>query len=178
MKSLINRNIQSLKIAKEALILSIELSGIFSAGAGKFESSLHEVALGPYSLGFENRHKINRDRAAWSIEIISTQNLIITLDTVLEQHFPNRLKDDYFCFVRCLRNAFAHNPYYPIWELRDKRYRRRYKLPDDKFEWTIDLTNAHQSKVKQSQYRHASGLILLVNIGIKKLKSLLYPKKA
>ena len=158
---------RTLEIAKEQFILSLHVRAVCSGPGGTLDSRLIGVSLGPYPMtGLDS---IDRDRAAWSSELISTQHLAISLDTALEKTFAaNRLTDsslhrDYFTFVRCLRNAFAHNPYEPKWELRDEKYRRRLHLEES---WDLDLTDCNGKDVDPQQYRYASGLLRLVDRGI------------
>lgn len=168
-------HLHSLKIAREQFILSLFIRGVFSGGGGTFESNLVFVSLGPWSIGGDELDKIDKDAAAWGLERISTQNLMISLDTALEKSVPDRLQSphlqsrDYFCFVRCLRNAFAHNPYQPAWDLRSTGYRRNYTLPGS---WTIDLTDRDTTRVEDSDYRHAGGLIHLLDHGVEILRRL------
>jgi hypothetical protein len=150
-------------------VLSILIRGVLSAGAGSFETNLVAVALGSWSLGTEEIRGLNSDRAAWGLERIATQNLALTLDAALEDRVPNRLKHpdpctrDFFCFVRCLRNAFAHDPYHPTWDLRSEAlYRRELRVLDN---WVVDLTARNGTDVKQEDYRYAGGLLRLCDRG-------------
>lgn len=160
--------IHGLELARDQLILSLHVRGVCSAGAGEIESGLVAVSLGPWPIELE---AIDQDRAAWGLERVATQNLAVALDSALEDAFPAwrsiaRGSDlDYFCFVRCLRNAFAHDPYEPHWVLRDAAYRRRYSLIDA---WEVDLTDRHGTPVHERDYRYASGLIRLLDIGVAK----------
>lgn len=159
--------IKSLEVAKEQFILSLYVRSICSGHAGVLESKLISTSLGPYHI--DVLEDIDRDRAAWSLELISTQQLAVSLDTALGKGFGDSWRKkqnedtDYFTFVRCLRNAFAHNPYNPKWELRDPGYRRLLSLEDD---WGVDLTHCHEKSVEPQQYRYASGLLRLVERGI------------
>jgi hypothetical protein len=165
--------VESLRVARDQFILSIFIRGVFSGGAGSFESRLDFICLGPWSVGEDEFDKIDKNVAAWGLERISTQNLMISLDTALENSVPNRLQThdhltrDYYCFVRCLRNAFAHNPYKPKWNLKSAGYRRKYSLPGS---WTVDLTNRDTTLVEDSDYRHAGGLIHLLDLGVEILR--------
>ncbi len=99
---------------------------------------------------------------------LATQNLAISLDTYLEVSLGNqRLKEgehvDYCQYVRCLRNAFAHNPYSPKWVLKDTKYRKFFHVTN---EWTCCLKDRHNTDVIESDYRYASGLLHLVKTGI------------
>ena len=151
-----------LDAASDQLILSLQIRAVFN-GFGRFERPLVGVSLGPYEINMEDADLPN---GAWSMEVISTQHLAITLDTYLEKNIPNRLNAgqylDYCCFVRCLRNAFAHDPYNPIWELRDEKYRRHYSMDED---WNIDLTDRNGTKVLSDDYCYASGLLELARRG-------------
>ena len=125
------------------------------------------VSLGPYKI--EGLDSIDRDRAAWSLEVVSTQHLAITLDTALENIFSKMRHNvetpdkDYFTFVRCLRNAFAHDPYEPTWDLSNSNYRRQLTIEDT---WIVDLSDSHNSPVVPQSYRYASGLLRLVDRGV------------
>ncbi|PIW61097.1 MAG: hypothetical protein COW13_03565, partial [Candidatus Omnitrophica bacterium CG12_big_fil_rev_8_21_14_0_65_50_5] len=95
-------------------------------------------------------------------------NLAVSLDSLIQKN-KDRVKErekeelkDYFDYVRCLRNAFAHNPFIPKWELKNKKYRRKYKV----FDLEFDLTEKHGVLVKPEQYLYAGGLIRLVDIGL------------
>jgi hypothetical protein len=163
---------ETLTFAKEQFILSLHVRCVCSGPGGILDSRLISVSLGPYEIRCLD--SIDRDRAAWSLELISTQHLVISLDAALENGFQKqRLKEpsdnkDYFSFVRCLRNAFSHNPYFPRWELNDDEYKRSHKIEES---WEMDLSDRHGKAVEPNQYRHASGLIRLTDRGIKLLES-------
>jgi hypothetical protein len=54
--------------------------------------------------------------------------------------------------VRQLRNAFAHNPYRPKWEIRDKTFWKCYPIElDDGSQFTFDATNLDGDGVKPEQ---------------------------
>jgi hypothetical protein len=161
---------ESLELARETFYLSLIVRATCSGGVGTLDASrLFAISLGPWSIGRQELDGIDRDRAAWGLETLATQNLAIALDSALERVIPLRLSDtatqdrDYFCFVRCLRNAFAHAPLSPTWVLSNPEYRRRYSLPR---EWEVDLTLRHGSRVVPADYRHAGGLVLLADHGI------------
>jgi len=157
----------TLKIARNQFILSLHVRNIHSFGIGKMDCSLLEVYLGPYPIDISG---VDFSQAAWSMEKISTQNLAISLDSLLEVSISNRLQHpdckikDFCCFVRCLRNASAHDPYFPVWDLRSENYRRKFYI-DEVSDWIVDLTHCNKQPVEESQYRYASGLLKLVEIG-------------
>lgn len=159
----------SLEIARDQLILSILVRGVFSAGAGSFETRIVGISKGPWSIGEEEINAVDKPRAAWGLEMIATQNLAVALDSALEDSVTNRLTHpasdlcEYFCFVRCLRNSFAHDPYDPTWELKNENYRRIYRLPNS---WDVDLTSRNGTRVNAEDYRYAGGLIRLLEFGL------------
>lgn len=162
------KRVDTLDLARDQLVLSILIRGVFSGRAGTFQTSLAGVSKGPWSFGTEEIESLDKDRAAWGLEMIATQNLAIALDTALEIKIPNRLRypepraRDYFCFVRCLRNAFAHDPYRPRWDLRIVSYRKEFHLPG---EWTVDLSERNGTDVEPADYRYAGGLVRLCDAG-------------
>lgn len=153
--------------AKEQFILSLHTSAIFRGGIGEMSMNIVSFSLGPYPIDTDGIDFIS---ASWSAEKIATQNLAIALDSCLEAKLgKDRLKEgnDIIVFIRCLRNAFSHNPYKPKWELTNSNYRRSFKIIKD---WEVDLTNRHDTEVEEWDYRYASGLLLLVNIILDHLK--------
>ena len=153
--------IDGLMCAKDQFILSIHTSAIYRGGIGQMSTNIVACSLGPYEINFDD---VDFVRGAWSAEKIAVQNLAVALDTCLEEQLgKGRLNNnsDIVVFVRCLRNAFTHNPYAPKWVLTSLNYRRSYSITND---WNVDLTNRHETDVDGWDYRHASGLLLLVNI--------------
>jgi len=163
--------IKSLAIAKEQLVLSLHIRGICET-SDPLPSRLVFISLGPWN-NIPHLDDIDRRRAAWGLERISTQNLAIALDSALKESFPDGMDSEieelrsYFRFVRCLRNAFAHDPYSPVWVLTGPYYARVYSLPEG---WQVDLTQRHNIPVQDSDYRHASGLIRLLDFGKKMIE--------
>jgi len=159
--------IDTLQMTKEQFLLSIKVRAVYN-GAGNLDCKLSAAALGPWSVGEKELKEFDHVRASWSLERISTQNLAVSLDSLIQKN-KDRFKgwektelEDYFEYVRCLRNSFAHNPFIPKWELKDEKYRRKYKF----FDFEFDLTDKHGVLVKPEQYLYAGGLIRLVDIGL------------
>jgi hypothetical protein len=119
--------VNTLDLARDQLVLALLVRSVCSGGAGRLETSVVVISKGPWFIGEREISGLDRDRAAWGLEMIAAQNLAIALDTALELKIPNRLEHDdnatrdYCCFVRCLRNAFTHAPYRPRWVLSNPR---------------------------------------------------------
>jgi len=157
--------------AKEQFILALHTRSIFNGGIGEMSMNLVAVSLGPYKIDLDG---IDFASAAWSAEKIATQNLAIALDSCLEVKCGRKRLEktndmhDKYVFIRCLRNAFSHNPYRPKWELKNGAYKRNYKIFED---WEVDLADRHSTEVEEWDYRFASGLLLLVNYFLDYLKN-------
>jgi len=157
--------LDTLMAARAQFVLSQYTTLAYCFGLQGIDIDIKAVYLGPYSIDIKDTDLI---RGAWSAEKIATQNLAVSLDSYLEASLGNkRLRDedifDFCKYVRCLRNAFAHNPYSPKWVLTDKRYRRcMYVLKG----WCSNLRDRHETPVLESDYRYASGLLHLVQTGI------------
>lgn len=156
----------ALLAAKAQFILSQHTTLAYRFGVGQIDIDIAAVYLGPYTIDLTD---VDLIRGAWSAEKIATQNLAVSLDTYLEASLGNqRLKEGDsigFCtYVRCLRNAFAHNPYSPKWVLRDEKYRKCLYVSKG---WCCNLKDRHETPVLESDYRYASGLLYLVQAGIK-----------
>jgi hypothetical protein len=165
-KNIFYDDIDTLHIAKEQFILSLKVRAVYN-GCGNLECNLAAVALGPWSIGKKELNKIDHVRASWALERVSTQNLAITLDSLLQKHKKeiSKIPEGYLEYVRCLRNAFAHDPFMPKWELKDKQYRRKFRFCELEF----DLRKKHNVFVEPNDYFHAGGLIKLVDIGLELL---------
>jgi hypothetical protein len=168
-----NEILKSIAMSKELALFALDIRAICQFNPEALKSGLVHVSLGPYNIRNEDRENIEKDRAAWSMEHLATQHLMVTLDSAFETVFKDddRLtlnsSSDYFIFIRCLRNAFAHNPFYPKWVLKNPAYQRKMKIVDD---WEIDLTNRNNTPVEQEDYRYLSGLLLLADSGVQALK--------
>src|SRR5690606_24026638 len=145
---------------KDQFVLSLMVRAA-AEGAGLLRSDMDVITLGPWSISKSEMDALDVPRASAAMEMIATQTLAITLDTALETVFPDRLRSydqadrDYFCFVRCLRNAFSHDPFAPTWHLKDQAYRRSYVLLGD---WRKDLSARHDTPVEARDYGYAGGL--------------------
>jgi len=160
------KRIDTINLAKEQLILSLIVRAVCSGMVGTLESPLYSVSLGPWTPSREEMDGIDRDRAAWGLEKLATQNLAVALDAALKR-VPQEL--DLCRFVRCLRNAFAHDPYKPTWVLRDPGCRRCYEPLEG---WKIDLTERDGTEVQPGDYMHAGGLVRICDAGIGLLRAL------
>ncbi len=154
---------KALKYARDQFVLAVHIRAKIEM-QGWISSDLVGVSLGKYEI--PSLHEIQQDHAAWSLEMISTNNLAIALNVAIEKELEDKViksNDDVFLFIKCLRNAFAHNPYDPKWHLTDTRYRKQYVIEDG---WRIDLTSLHGTDVSPQQYHHASGLLRITDLAL------------
>jgi hypothetical protein len=74
--------------------------------------------------------------AADLLEHVATYVLAVQIDTALEALYPSRFKSadqivrSASTITRLIRNAFAHNPFAPIWIIDRKAANKQFTVPD------------------------------------------------
>lgn len=111
--------------------------------------------------------------AFYIIEDVTAYLLTVQMDTALEATFNNRFshrnKKIQSCawIVRLIRNAFAHNPFCPIWKTYPECENKLYEIPN-----IIKLNTAglHGKPVKKEHYGGLLSLLCLSQFLVKEMK--------
>jgi hypothetical protein len=94
-----------------------------------------------------------QERGFTALEHAATYLSAVQVHTALEAvhsapfHIAEADIGSAFQIARLLRNAFAHNPFNPAWEIRDVWQERRFVVPDV---ITLDTTGLHGTSVRRN----------------------------
>jgi hypothetical protein len=91
---------------------------------------------------------------------LSAVQVHTALESIHEDPFSIREADiaSAFQISRLIRNAFAHNPFNPVWEVRDTWKDRRFVVPDV---ITLDTTGLDGEQVR---YKHYGGPLAILRL--------------
>lgn len=131
-----DQQLRSLVTAENQYKLALMVAGHVHI-EGSFDSKCAAFSFGPYLIGKDDLRLDEEEqaRAAAALEVSAVKVLAIAVDTALEHVFPDRFTHadraiaDTAIIARAIRNAFAHDPICPRWELRNPRHAGRFEIP-------------------------------------------------
>jgi hypothetical protein len=113
------------------------------------------------------------ERAFAALEHSATYLSAVQVHTALEAvhsapfHIAEADIGSAFQIARLLRNAFAHNPFNPVWEIRGVWQERQFVVPDV---ITLDTTGLHGTSVCREHYGGPIAILRLIEYADKVIK--------
>ena len=101
---------------------------------------------------------------------ISAVQVHTALESVHDDPFQIREADvaSAFQISRLIRNAFAHNPFIPVWEVREAWKNRRFVVPDV---ITLDTANLDRKPVRREHYGGPIAILRLIEFADRVVQS-------
>lgn len=123
-------------------VTNLEYPGVFTWGRHTVTSEELQLSETEEELAFSSLEH--------SAIYLAMAQIHTTLETIFDDpfHIENQIASDAFQISRLTRNAFAHNPFAPIWEVREV-WRKKYDVPEI---IRIDATNLDGKPVKSEHY--------------------------
>jgi hypothetical protein len=150
-----DRYLRSLDLAELQFKLGIHAST--AANIGTMPQNCKGFLWGGLSVDTEYL-TLNSDELPISGAVLQhsvTYLLAVAVDTALEECFEDRFnsaESNVVCaarIARIIRNAFAHDPFFPTWIIDKESLRKVYSIKDV---IELDATNLHGQAVKREQY--------------------------
>ena len=113
--------------------------------------------------------KLSRDEArdgAMYVAHSALYIMVIQIDTALEKCFggdrfshPDKDIKSASCIARLIRNAFAHDPFHPVWLVPSRMKKQIFRL--DKIDVELNVNDLEGKNVKRSHYGGPLALLQL-----------------
>lgn len=157
--------IKRLDFAEKQFLLAIWVRG--TVNDEEFRQNVVGVQWGDHSLGKNELVLSTEDRriASSCMYHSATYLLAVVADTALEQCFLNRFDHNSTEVItasriaRLIRNAFAHDPFHPVWKIDNASIRQKFELQGL---ISLDATHLNGKKVERDDYGGPVALLRFV----------------
>jgi hypothetical protein len=160
---MINQYLYSIDLAKFQYLLAFNVRGNITCG-NYVEQSYQQFTYGKFTLKSRALKLIKKQQpiAAAAFEHSATFMLAVAIDTALEECIKDRFSAKNKAIyntakiARIIHNAFAHNPFYPKWNLKNKNHIGIFEVKN------ILRLDTSSLQGKRVDWRHYGGPIALL----------------
>ncbi len=103
-----------------------------------------------------------------NLQVIALGACVITLDETLNTLGPkNADSNDTIDKIRCvifqMRNAYAHNPLDPEWQVKKENYLKVFNLDIEKLSFSLDMNEVNGQRLEADDFGGFAGFFKMVN---------------